>query len=546
MTTREAPTRDSLRRRAELALAADARLWTILAYAAVVLGCVVRLGRFADNPALWLDEALLALNLMDKSFSDILGPLELLQSAPPGFLLVEKGAESFIGDSELSLRLFSIVASLASMILFAYIARRMLAAPAAVLAIVLFATGEPLLERAAELKPYSIDVAVATLIIALTLWVLDAPSGTALARTGILGGVGLVALWFSFPAVFTLAAAVAAIGIHALEIGSRRLVVGTVVLAGTAVVLFAAVYAVASSTVATASAVIFGGSGSFNPSFEIVQRSWSILDNPGGFTNGTAALAALLACFGVIALASERSFDRLALLTLPPLLAVAAHLLDRYPLGERYSLFFVSSLLVLVARGAQALTVWSRRPLLVGAGLAAVLVTSPLALAAYHVLEPPAREDVRPVLRHLVREWQDGDSLYVFPESQYALRYYGTCEDCAPSGDDFPWPTRPAPLTPEDPEAPVLESVPPTLIVGSKDSLVVPLADLNRLPRKGRIWLLFSHVGTLARIDAESALVTALEDEGQPLAHESQPHEVVRSRGARLYLYDRTTPAASG
>ena len=522
-------------------LAADARLWGILAYAAVVLGCVVRLGRFADNPTLWLDEAFLAINLMEKSFSDILGPLAFQQSAPPGFLLVEKAAESFIGDSELSLRLFSIVASLASMVLFAYIARRLLAAPAAVLAIVLFATGEPLLERAAELKPYSIDVAVATLIIALTLWVLAAPNGTAFARTGILCGVGLVVLWFSFPALFTLAGAVAAIGIHALEIGSRRLVVGAVVLAGTTVGMFAAVYAVASTTVRTATTVLFGDGGSSIGigRVEIVQRSWSILDNPGGFTNGTAALAALLACFGVIAVARGRSFDRLALLTLPALLAVAAHLLDRYPLGGRYSLFLVPSLLVLVARGAQAITGWSRRPLLVGAGVAVFLVSSPLAIAGYHMFQPPAREDLRPVLRYLIREWRDGDSLYVFTDSQYALRYYATCEDCTPSGKDFPWPTRLGPLSPEDPEAPVLESVPPALIIGSKDSLIHPHADLDRLPRKGRLWLLFSHVGTLARFDAESALVTELEDSELPAAHDGLSHEVVRARGARLYLFNR-------
>ena len=526
-------TSSTLRRRVELALAPDARIWPILGFAAVVIGCAVRLFRFVDSPALWLDEAFLAINLMDKSLSDVLGPLEFQQSAPPGFLIVEKGAELLLGDAERSLRLFPFVASLASVILVAYCARRLLSPPAAALAIVLFATGEPLLERAAEVKPYSVDVAVAALLTALTLWVLEAPRGATAVRAAILGGVGLVSLWFSFPAVLTLAAAIVAIVIHGLRVGSRRLVVGAVVLGGLAIAMFAAVYAVASSNVTTISAAIFGGSASSTVErFKVVQELWSVLDNPGAFQNGTAALAALLVCFGIVALAWQRSFDRLALITLPSLFAVAAHLLDRYPLGGRFSLFLVPSLLILVARGAQATTAWSRRPVLVGAGLTVFLITSPLALAAYHVLEPPAREDVRPVLSHLVREWQDGDSLYVYPESQYALRYYATCDDCAPSGAEFPWPIRIPPPTPQNPAAPALESVPPALIVGSTAAVVDPYVELERLPRAGRVWLLFSHVGSHNGIDPESVFVTEL-------GRERQPVEAVRARGANLYLFDR-------
>ena len=57
-------------------------------WAAVALGCVLRLRQYFFNSALWLDEAMLALHLTTKSAAELLHPLaEPLQIAPPGFLL---------------------------------------------------------------------------------------------------------------------------------------------------------------------------------------------------------------------------------------------------------------------------------------------------------------------------------------------------------------------------------------------------------------------------------------------------------------------------
>lgn len=513
------------------------RVWTTLVYVAVAVGCLLRLLRFVDNPALWLDEAFLALNLMEKSFGGVLGELDYLQSASPGFLLVEKVAELVLGDGEQSLRLFPLVASLVSIPLFVYVARRVLAAPAAVLAIVLFAVGEPLLERAAEVKPYSVDVAVATLLTALALWVTDAPPGRMVARTAVLGAAALVTLWFSFPAAFSVAAAVLALAAFAWDIGSRRLLTAAALVGAATLVTFGAVYAVASVNIGRVSAAIFAG-GRDDPGFGklgVLQDAWSTVVNPGGFDNGTNALAALLACFGLLAFARRGTLHWLVLFAVPLLLAAAADLLGRYPLGGRFSLFLVPSLLVLVARGAQALVSWSRRPLVVSAGLALFLVASPLAIAAKHALEPPAREDVKPLLERLAREWRPGDTLYVYPNTQYALRYYSTCNDCSLANLDFPWPTRLATSVPAAGHqvAPALESVPPALIVGSSNP-DDRISDPERLPRAGRVWLLFSHVRARAGLDEEGLLLSKLTDD--------ELLEQVRSRGARLYLFNRVAP----
>ena len=523
----------SLVRRAEHALAADARLWTVALYAAVALGCVVRLLRFVDNPALWLDESFMALNLMQKSFTGILGQLQHLQSAPPGFLLVEKASEAVLGDGERSLRLFGLVASLASVVAFAYAARRVLAAPAAVLAIVFFAFGEPLLERAAEIKPYSVDLAVATILIALTLWVVEAPSARLIGRTAVFGVSALVGVWFSFPAAFIVAACVVALAVYARLAGSRRLLGAAAVVGAVSLVSFGVVYAIASANVGRVSAAIFaGGENASYGRLSIVHDGWSALVNPGGFDNGTGALAAVLVVFGLVAFSRRASLHLLALFGLPLLLAAAAGAIGRYPLQGRWSLYLVPALFVLVARGAQELVAWSRRPVLVAAVLGVFLVASPIGLASKHVLRPPAREDVKPLLVHLVREWRPGDTLYVYGNTQYALRYYSTCRDCSTSGTSFPWPTRLAPPgRPGDQFAPALESVPPEVIVGSSEP-VDPIADFGRLPAKGRIWLIFSHVRSKGGLDDEQLLLSKLG--GSPVL------ERIGARGASLYLIDRT------
>lgn len=510
----------------------SARLWIVASYLAVGLGCALRILRWIDNPALWLDEAFLSINLIDKSLGEVLGPLHFLQSAPPGFLVVEKGAEVLIGDSELSLRLFPLLASIGSVFLFAYVARRLLVAPAAALAIVLFATSEPLLERAAEVKPYSVDVACATLLAALTVWALEAPESRIVRRVAVLGVVGVSVLWLSFPAIFSLAASVSAVAIFAWRARSRSVLVAVAAVGALGLATFAAVYAVAASNVGRISARILGGDEPPSGRLDTVQNAWSTLVNPGGFDNGINGLAALLAVFGVLALARKETSHWLALLTVPLLAAGFADAVDRYPLGGRFSLFLAPVLLLLVARGVQALVTWSRKPLLVGTALGAFLVVTPLAIGAYHVVRPPARQDIRPLLETLVDQWQDGDTLYVHRNAQYALRYYSTCRDCDPSADEFPWPTRVAPPSlPGEQFAPAIESVPPSVVVG-RGAPHVPADDVSGFPDMGRVWLLFSHNQARGGLDDAALLLRALESDGKVL-------DEVTARGARLYLVER-------
>ena len=84
-------TRTSLPRRLPVHLLAQPRLASWALWLAVVVGALLRLERYLSNRSLWLDESLLALNLREKSLHGVLGTLDYNQSAPAGFLVIEKG-----------------------------------------------------------------------------------------------------------------------------------------------------------------------------------------------------------------------------------------------------------------------------------------------------------------------------------------------------------------------------------------------------------------------------------------------------------------------
>ncbi len=70
--------------------------------------------QFVYNRSLWLDEAMLALNIVDRKFLGLLTPLDHIQVAPILFLEIEKMFSLLIPDSEFGLRLLPFLAFILS------------------------------------------------------------------------------------------------------------------------------------------------------------------------------------------------------------------------------------------------------------------------------------------------------------------------------------------------------------------------------------------------------------------------------------------------
>ena len=195
--------------------AGPARAWAggpawLVPGALCALGAALRLWQYAAGASLWADEANMALNIVERPLARLLGPLDYRQVAPPGWLLLEKLAVLILGEGEHALRLIPLLGSLAALPLGWHVARRVL--PPGLgppLALGLLATGIPFIFYAAQAKPYSTDVAVALLLVALGLAVrLDGPGQGRALRLGL---AGAIAPWVSYPAILVAAGLLAAL-----------------------------------------------------------------------------------------------------------------------------------------------------------------------------------------------------------------------------------------------------------------------------------------------------------------------------------------------
>lgn len=172
-------------------------LWTT---GFVALGVLVRVIRYLLNYPLWCDETMLAANFLDRGYFDLLGTLDYRQACPVLFLFVELTAVKLLGFSEQSLRLFPLLCSVSSVILFRHVAGRLLKGEALVCAVAILAVSNWPLKYAGEVKPYASDLLVALGLLALAVEWWRRPD-----RVGYLWGLaalGPIAVGLSFPAIF--------------------------------------------------------------------------------------------------------------------------------------------------------------------------------------------------------------------------------------------------------------------------------------------------------------------------------------------------------
>src|SRR5688572_30957028 len=108
--------------------------WPLLAYAFILVGAAIRFQQLFVRRSLWLDEALLANNIVGRGYGRLLEPLGGNQAAPPGFLWIERAAMSLFGTNEYALRLLPLAAGIALPWLIWLLARRVLTPVSAVVA----------------------------------------------------------------------------------------------------------------------------------------------------------------------------------------------------------------------------------------------------------------------------------------------------------------------------------------------------------------------------------------------------------------------------
>jgi Dolichyl-phosphate-mannose-protein mannosyltransferase len=501
------------------------------------LGLALRLVPYLVNRSLWNDEAFVALNLLHRPLSALSGRLEFDQAAPLGFLWLSKLAEMVFGPGERALRLEPLLAALAAMVLFFWVARRLLRRPAAIVACAIFVLSPTLIYYASELKQYSGDVLAALLLCSAAIRWQEKP---AVRSYLLLAAAGVAAIFLSHPAAFVAAG----VGI-ACVLGTARERRGAHI-AGLAAVgmvwtsAFVALYLVSLRRLESDAfyRAYFLDARGFVPWSPEKFASWgvnallSLFNQTAGISlGGVALLCAVLGLF-----VWRRSPVRLVSWVGPVVLAFLAACLRLYPFVARTMLFAVPAAALLVGEGADTMRhrvgAVGRAPYFV---LLGVLFAQPALIAARTLVRPRGREELRPVLEQIRREQQAGDTYYFYYGGQFAARYY-----LETRGLPFSGPLAQAALAPiaamkrgAEWYPPALRSVPPDLFVGEnhRKDWAAYGRELEELRGRKRAWIVFAHVFNWGPVDERALFLQDLDHLGKRLG-------AIEQDGASAYLYD--------
>ena len=127
---------------------------------------------------MWVDEQMLALNVRDRPFLGLAGPLWLDQSAPLGWLALEHLMMVSLGTGERAVRLLTVLFGIGTLVTAVWIGRRWMSPLGAAILVALCAFGEWIVFFTLELKHYSADTFGALFLPALAAWAFDADRST--------------------------------------------------------------------------------------------------------------------------------------------------------------------------------------------------------------------------------------------------------------------------------------------------------------------------------------------------------------------------------
>jgi hypothetical protein len=496
----------------------------------VALGAGLRLFQYFARASLWGDEISVVLNVSQRGVLDlVIHPLASDQMAPSGFVLCLKLMANFFGAGEYSLRFIPLLSSLVALPLFANFSRKFLSRPAMLLALGAFALSPPMIRYAAQVKPYSSDVAISLLCLLAALSYFEGESPK---KARYLAAVGAAGVWFSYPAIFVVASigfivvARAAVRWYSRNDKHQRDSAG-----GAGAVLVLAMWIISVGALAllerhrlsttTHSFMLAFWANWLMPHDLTLAAAISYLTRLGrDCLHYFLYLPKWWAFFVLLLIGAIHLVRRTqsGLLIIVPVISVlVASMLRIYPFSGRLILFLVPNLYVLIAAGIEAaISValslalgfanfsknW-RVPLQVGAFSIAAVAMCVWPLRA---LPPPYyNSETKPLISYLGQHRRSGDAIYVHNMAWGAYLFYGP---------EFG-------LTPDE----AVETSP-----GPRPFVI--LNDLDRFRGRSRVWILF---GGGYPVEA-SCTLKYLDSIGVRLDHQA-------AFNASVYLYDLTDRA---
>jgi hypothetical protein len=146
-------------------------------------GAILQILHWARSRPLWLDEQMIALNVRDRGLQDLAGELWLGQTAPLGWLVLQRLLLLLFGTGEMTLRVLPLLFGIGTIATAWWIGRRWLDPLSAALLVLLCSAAPWLVYHNLELKPYSADAFWSLFLPALAAWAADASGNDSAQRS---------------------------------------------------------------------------------------------------------------------------------------------------------------------------------------------------------------------------------------------------------------------------------------------------------------------------------------------------------------------------
>src|SRR4051812_7280448 len=392
----------------------------------VAFGVIARVRQWLGGRSLWLDEVLIADNLVHRGFVDLATkPLLHFQVAPVVWAELEHLSSVVFGSGQRSLRLLPLIAGIGVITLTWVLARRLLPDVLVPVALLLVALHPALIYYSNEVKQYSTDVCIVLLLILLAQDVAAHTDNSPRLRRLTLAGV--VAVWCSHVAVLALAGISVVLVLRPLMSHDLRRALRVALALSPWVVSFLLSYLVTLHSLQSSTEVANYWRHTYPDSVVdlpawFFSRWYDVAGTPLRMTVRTVGL--LVLAWGLVRLGwFGRRWTALAWAIVPvALLAAAMHL---YPFADRLALWLVPLVaLALAAALPHRLDDIALPWLLIATTLLTVAMGPAVATGLRRTVQVQHVEELEPLLHRLAAQRELSDIVLVEIGSQGPFDYY--------------------------------------------------------------------------------------------------------------------------
>lgn len=442
-------------------------------YLIIPAGLILSLVQFLTNRSLSVDEAALAISIVNRDATGLLKPLEFNQVAPILYLQIEKLFSNFLANTDYSLRIFPLTGFWISLLLFYRILKRYFRQPEVIaFGIALFAFNSVLIYYSSEVKQYMSDVMV-TLIMT---GILIEKKMSANTKNFWLGLAGSVAIFLSNIAPIILAS----IGIYLIAVNLSK---GKLITRGQLLVfafwtftfLIYYLFFIYGHPARAYMLNYWGAKTGFAPINPFQKSTYvyfflklkMLFTELLKFGKSGFLIFPVLSILGLINLAQNKKFKLALLLLSPIVLHATLSMIHLYPLYRRLVLYLAPIIILIITFGFQFVIQKSKiyKFPKIFKSLTIVLVMGIFAIFIQNGF-PINRQEVKTAIQHIQENRTRDDKIYIHWFAKYQFMYYYYTGLHNLNND-------------------------PNLILGEKSERFNYSKEINEIEHNGKIWMMY-------------------------------------------------------